>query len=83
MMPTTAEPVLEDLRAILARYAPPGAPLEPETDLAKDLAIDSVAAMDIVMEIEERFDFDVPVSRIPDLRTVGDLVALVVQSRQS
>jgi acyl carrier protein len=36
-----------------------------------------VAAMDVVMEIEDRYGFDVPVNQIAELKTAGDLVALV------
>lgn len=65
------------IRDKLAAHRAAGIEIRPETDLAAELAIDSVAAMDLVMEIEEHFDLDIPVNDLAELRTVGDLVALV------
>jgi acyl carrier protein len=80
-MPMTAVPdddqILAVIRDKLVAHKPARVEIRPETDLAADLAIDSVAAMDLVMEIEEHFDLDIPVNDLSELRTVGDLVALV------
>lgn len=43
----------------------------------EDLAVDSATAMDLVMEIEDRYDLDIPLNALADLRTVGDLADLV------
>lgn len=69
--------LFETLSGLVRKFAPPGAALEPGTELAADLNIDSVAAMDLIMEIEDRFDIDVPINQVSDLRTLGDLVVLV------
>ncbi len=69
--------VFSDIKALLARNRPTETPIAPETELAADLNIDSVAAMDLIMEIEDRFEIDIPVNQVGDMRTVGDLVALV------
>ena len=71
------DPVSEGVRLLLQRHNPAGKPIEPGTDLAVDLNIDSVAAMDLVMEVEERFGVDIPINLLPDLVTVGDLEDLV------
>jgi acyl carrier protein len=69
--------ILAVIREKLAAHDAAGIDIGPDTDLAADLAIDSVAAMDLVMEIEDHFDLDIPVNDLSELRTVGDLVALV------
>ena len=69
--------ILAGVVAVLERYNPAGHAIGPTTDLAADLNVDSVAAMDLIMEIEDRFDIDVPINQVSDLRTLGDLVALV------
>lgn len=69
--------LFETLSGMAKKYAPAGAELMPETELSADLNIDSVAAMDLIMEIEDRFDIDIPINQVSDLRTLGDLVALV------
>jgi acyl carrier protein len=76
MMRSEAE-LLEDLSGMVRKYAPPGARLARETELGADLNIDSVAAMDLIMEIEDRFEIDIPVSQVSDLRSLGDLLDLV------
>jgi acyl carrier protein len=69
--------VFDEMIPLLQRHNPAGKPIEPSTDLAADLNIDSVAAMDLIMELEERFDVDIPINLVSDLATVADLAALV------
>lgn len=71
--------LLAEIGELVARFAPPGARLGRETELQSDLSIDLVAAMDLVMEIEERYGIDVPVNELADLVTLGDLVDLVAR----
>jgi acyl carrier protein len=40
--------------------------------------MDSVAAMNLVMEIEDRFEIDVPISLLPDVNSMRDLVDVVL-----
>ena len=72
------EDILGGVTAVLQRYNPTGRAIEPETDLAADLNVDSVAAMDLIMEIEDRFEIDIPINLVADMTTVADLAALVV-----
>lgn len=44
-----------------------------ETDIARDLAVDSLALMNIVMELEDVFDIAIPLDRLAQVHTVGDL----------
>lgn len=76
-MTIDSDPVFSAVKELVARFAPPGAAIEPGTELATDLNIDSVAAMDLVMEIEDKYDIDVPINQIADMKTLGDLVELV------
>lgn len=62
---------------LLRKHNPSGRPIGATTDLANDLSIDSVAAMDLIMELEEHFGIDIPINQVSDLVTAGDLVALV------
>jgi acyl carrier protein len=47
------------------------------SDISRDLAVDSLALMNIVMEIEDQFDISIPIDRLSDVQTVGDLAALI------
>jgi acyl carrier protein len=48
-----------------------------DTDVVRDLRLDSLASMDFIMAIEQRFDMLIPMDRMADIRTVGDLAALI------
>ncbi len=76
---TDRSAILETVRDLLRAQCPDAGEIGPESDLAADLAIDSAAAMDLVMEVEERYDLDIPLNELADLRTVGDLVELVAR----
>ncbi len=39
--------------------------------------LDSVAVMDFVMEIEDRLDVSMPLDKIAEIETLGDLIATV------
>ena len=69
--------IFAEIKALLLRNRPAETPIAPKSELGADLNIDSVAAMDLIMEIEDRFEIDIPVNQVGDMRTVGDLVALV------
>ena len=71
--------LFRDLCAILERYAPAGVELTPATELSGDLNIDSVAAMDLIMEIEDKFGIDIPMNLVSDLRSLQDLLDVVRQ----
>ncbi len=76
-MSDTEQSVYDTVCELLQRYNRDGRELRPETDLNAELNIDSVAAMDLIMEIEDKFDIDIPINLVGDLRTVKDLVATV------
>lgn len=51
--------------------------LTKDTDIATDLEIDSVAILDLIMELEDSYDISFPMNLMSELRTVGDLVESV------
>ncbi|WP_334163137.1 acyl carrier protein [Phenylobacterium sp.] len=55
--------------------------LQDDTDIARDLAVDSLALMNIVMELEDRFDISIPLDRLADIQTIGDLSGLITELR--
>ncbi len=74
----TPEGVLDEVRSLLEPYNPNGIELSLETDFSSELNIDSVAAMNLVMEIEDRFELDIPINQLPDMNTPKDLVDIVL-----
>lgn len=65
--------IAEQVIGVLAGMIQAGAPITEATRIARDLGLDSVAIMDFVMELEERFDISIPLDQIADVETVGDL----------
>lgn len=47
------------------------------TDIARDLELDSLAVMDFVMALEDQYDISIPLDRIAEVRTIGDLVEVI------
>lgn len=45
-----------------------------QTDIIRDLGLDSLAIMNFVMSIEDCLDISVPLDRIAEVQTVGDLI---------
>ena len=42
-------------------------------DLLGDLDLDSLRVMNLLLQVEDRFDISIPVSVLPDVKTVKDL----------
>ncbi|HLT00668.1 MAG TPA: phosphopantetheine-binding protein [Geminicoccaceae bacterium] len=71
--------LFRELCALMERYRPADVELTRSTELSGDLNIDSVAAMDLIMEIEDKFGIDIPINLVSDLRNLGDLLDVVRQ----
>jgi len=54
------------------------AALTPGLLLSEDLGLDSLAAIELGMVLEDEFDIALPDEVVVDIRTVGDLVHLVL-----
>jgi acyl carrier protein len=54
-------------------------PIEPTltSDLIVDLGFDSVRVLEVIAELEDRFDVSIPLNDLPSTRTVAQVVALV------
>jgi acyl carrier protein len=78
-MTVEGDALYRDLCTIVGKYAPAQVELTPAIELSGDLNIDSVAAMDLIMEIEDKFGIDIPMNLVSDLRSFQDLVDVVRQ----
>jgi len=76
-MENTGGQILDAVCALLENYNPEGIKIGGTTDLNADLNIDSVAAMDIIMHIEDKFEIDIPLNLVSDIRRVEDSVEIV------
>jgi acyl carrier protein len=76
-MTSNNQSTYEVLCELLQPFNSAGVALQPTTDISTDLNIDSVSVMDFVMEVEDRFDIDIPLNVLSETRTLSDLVAVV------
>lgn len=74
----TVREIAQAVETVLARPVT----LTRETDIARDLAVDSLALMNIVMELEDAFDISIPLDRLTQLQTVGDLSDIISSIRR-
>ncbi|MGB0410007.1 MAG: acyl carrier protein [Pikeienuella sp.] len=51
--------------------------LTPETNIVADTGLDSVSVMDFVFELEDEFGITVPMDRIADVKTIGQLAEAI------
>ncbi len=69
--------IYRKLVELLQPFNPKGVELKPETEIAAELNIDSVAVMDFIMEVEDAFDIDIPLNVLSETHTMSDLVRVV------
>jgi acyl carrier protein len=65
--------VIEVLKNVSRRPIDPA----PSSDLATDLGFDSLQILEVVAELEDRFDISIPLNDVPAARTVAQVVAQV------
>jgi acyl carrier protein len=56
-------------------------PIIGSTVISKDLAIDSLAIMDMVMELEDHYDISIPMSVVAEIYTVDQLADTILKLR--
>jgi acyl carrier protein len=77
-LPTSAnieEGVIDVLKSVSRR------PIEPTlaSDLVADLGFDSLQVLEVIAELEDRFDVSIPLNDVPATRTVAQVVAQVAR----
>ncbi len=76
-MQAETDRVFQEIRTLLDTHNQNQVEITPDTDLNADLNIDSVAAMDLIMNIEDKFEIDIPLNLVSDLHSVRDLAEVV------
>ena len=77
---TSAGDVRSRLRSLVAAHLDVDPRrLVPDARLGQDLCVDSLAAIELTMVIEDEFDISLPEEVVADVRTYGDVLALVAE----
>jgi len=56
--------------------------IDGNSKIVDDLAFDSLAVMNFVMEIEDALDVSVPLDKLADIRTIDDLATCLASLKQ-
>ena len=72
-MASQIDKIEAEIAQVLTARVPAGVQITAQTQIARDLGLDSVAVMDFVMDIEDHFDISIPLDRIAEVETVEDL----------
>jgi len=68
---------LREIVAALDEVGKTTGPVTPETHILRDLNFDSVGAIDFIMLLETRLDTIIPMDRMAEVETVGDLIRVL------
>lgn len=71
--------ILEEVRRLLGRVVTSPVRIEEKTELVNDLGLDSLAALQLVEEVEDAFDISFPLNELSRIRTVRDFALQVQQ----
>lgn len=74
---TTYQVILSEILRRLEPQAKDDRRIDEGTDLNRDLNLDSLAVMELMFELEDRFNISVPMNLLPEVSTVRDLALLV------
>ena len=84
-MPQPASALIEDTVIDVLKHVS-RRPIDPSrsSDLVADLGFDSLQILEVIAELEDRFDISIPLNDVPSTRTVAqvvDQVARLVEER--
>jgi len=79
MLQPTSAPIEDGVLDVLKNVS--RRPIEPslDNDLVADLGFDSLQILEVIAELEDRFDISIPLNDLPATRTVAQVVAQVAR----
>jgi acyl carrier protein len=73
--------VLREIRRQLAPYQIADTPLSGDLVICDGTTVDSLTVMDMIMELEDRFDVAIPMKQVAEIRTVDQLADAILALR--
>ena len=80
-METTTRSVRDGIAAALSQTVGRKVEISDDTNIARDLGLDSLAIMNFIMALEDEYDISIPLDRVAQVETVGDLVVAIEELR--
>ena len=62
-----------EIITMLSGRVPQGIEVTSDTQILRGLGLDSVAILDFIMDLEDRFDISIPLDRVAEVQTISDL----------
>lgn len=78
-MAHTRETIMPKLLGLISPFNARGIALADDTSFANDLELDSLTVMDLVANIEDEYDINLPMNLLPELETIGQLADAVAR----
>jgi len=72
------EEVLKKLQDIIEPYLEKTIDLRLETDLMRDLSLNSVDIVNIAMEVEDTFECTIELEKLPSINSVNDFIQYIL-----
>lgn len=76
------EEMLKITTEILGKHVDLDRPISPKDHIQNDLGLDSLGVMEVVADIEDRFDVQIPQDTLSTISTVDDVVKALTKLRE-
>lgn len=76
---TAEQTVHDEIAAALSQVLNRHVEILGSTKIVEDLGMDSLAVMNFIMAIEDRYDISIPLDRVAQVETVDDLTRAIQQ----
>ena len=73
--------LISELSEMLSGLNKAGIEISADTDFNADLNVDSVAVMDFVLMVEDKYDISIPINLLSEVSTVGQFAQVVAKAR--
>ena len=81
-MARTYDETLAVTTDILKNHVDLGRAIQPTDHIQHDLGLDSLGVMEVVADIEDRFEVNIPTDTLSSISTVGDVAQALVKLKQ-
>jgi acyl carrier protein len=80
-MESNSRSVRDGIAAALSQTVGKPVEIADDTNIARDLGLDSLAIMNFIMALEDEYDISIPLDRVAQVETVGDLEKAIEEMR--
>ena len=80
-MTNSNDEILRQLCDHLKHQSGPKVEIDPDRNLVEQLSLDSIKVLNLIMEIEDKFDITIPINALADINTVRELAELISKTK--